>query len=293
MTQGELAPRGFAVREPVGNDDLRALEDLQVEVWGFDERDAVPASHFRAVHHVGGMVLCAYLEDRLIGFAYGFPALPQGAWEHGVGLHSHMVGVGRGRQGTGVGRALKWAQRDWCLARDIPWMNWTFDPIQARNARLNFHHLGVRSREYLVDFYGTLAGSLGGNQTSDRLMAFWDLQSRDVTVRAERYAAGLAPEPAPLRPAPWCLRRGPDGEPLRIGVPVDTDALRVAVPADANRLLHEDPEAATRWRTAVREAMAPAIADGFVVTAFESEGYLLERGGPAAEGGTGKMTLSE
>jgi len=277
MSQAEQALRGLAVREPHGNLELRALEDLQIEVWGFDAREAVPAAHFRAVQHVGGMVLGAYLEGRLVGFAYGFPALPHDAWEEGVGIHSHMVGVGRGRQGAGVGRALKWAQRDWCLENGITWMSWTFDPIQARNARLNFHHLGARSREYLIDFYGIMPGSLGGNLTSDRLLVFWDLRSRDVAGRAERFAVGLGPEAGPLRSAAWSLQRGPNGDPQPVAAPADAAALRVAVPEDANRLLREDPPAAARWRMAVREAMAPAIADGFVVCAFEGEGYLLER----------------
>ncbi len=277
MSQAEQALSGLAVREPHGNVELRALEDLQIEVWGFDAREAVPAAHFRAVQHVGGMVLGAYHEGRLVGFAYGFPALPHDAWEQGVGIHSHMVGVGRGRQGTGVGRALKWAQRDWCLEKGITWMSWTFDPIQARNARLNFYHLGARSHEYLIDFYGIMPGSLGGNQTSDRLMVFWNLRSRDVAERAERYTVGLGPERGPLRSSPWSLRRGPNGDPQSVAAPSDAEALRVAVPEDVNRLLRDEPSAAARWRMAVREAMAPAIADGFVVTAFDGEGYLLER----------------
>jgi predicted GNAT superfamily acetyltransferase len=182
MGQAEQSPPGLVVREPHGNLELRALEDLQIDVWGFDAREAVPAAHFRAVQHVGGMVLGAYVDERLVGFAYGFPALAHDAWEEGVGIHSHMVGVGRGRQGVGVGRALKWAQRSWCLEKGITWMSWTFDPIQARNARLNFHYLGARSHEYLVDFYGIMPGSLHGNLTSDRLLVFWDLRSRDVTT---------------------------------------------------------------------------------------------------------------
>jgi len=284
MIQAEQSPAGLVVREPHGNLELRALEDLQIDVWGFDAREAVPAAHFRAVQHVGGMVLGAYLGERLVGFAYGFPALARDAWEEGIGIHSHMVGVGRGAQGVGVGRALKWAQRTWCLERGISWMSWTFDPIQARNARLNFHHLGARSHEYLVDFYGIMPGSLHGNLTSDRLLVFWDLRSRDVAARAERYAAGLGPEPAPLPAAAWTLQRGSNGEPQPVAAPGDGGALRVAVPEDANRLMRDDPPAAARWRMAVREAMAPAVADGFVVSAFEGVGYLLER--ETTRGGT-------
>ncbi len=277
MMQPHRPPEGMVVREPRGPGELRELEDLQIEVWGFDAREAVPAAHFRAVQHVGGMVLAAYLEDRLVGFAYGFPALPHDAWEHGVGIHSHMVGVGRGRQGLGVGRALKWAQRDWCLERDLPWMSWTFDPIQARNAKLNFHYLGALSHEYLVDFYGIMPGSLGGNQTSDRLLVTWDLRSKGVSERAERFRAGLDPEPEPLPAGSWSLACDANGEPQPRPVAPDVPVLRVAAPADATALMRDDPRLAARWRLAVREALAPAVARGLVVRAFQDGAYLLER----------------
>ena len=270
------------VREPRGTEELRAMEALQLEVWGFEALEAVPAAHFRAVQHAGGMVLGAFVDGRLAGFAYGFPALPHGPWERGVGVHSHMVAVRPARQGSGVGRRLKWAQRSWCLERGIDWITWTFDPMQARNAWLNFHHLGVRSREYLVDFYGTMPGALGGNQASDRLLAFWDLRDPGVSQRADRFLVGLGPEPAPLPRGAWLLERGDAGEPVPVRAPDGARALRVAVPQDATRLLSGDPEAAGRWRGAVREALAARVGHGFVVTAFEGGAYLLEPEAPAS-----------
>lgn len=272
------------VREPRRMEELRALEALQREVWGFDALEAVPAAHFRAVQHAGGMVLGAFAQDRLAGFAYGFAALSHGPWERGTGLHSHMVAVRPAFRGAGVGRQLKWAQRDWCLERGITWITWTFDPMQARNARLNFHHLGVRSREYLVDFYGTMPGALGGNQASDRLLAHWDLREDAVSQRAERFAAGLGPEPAPLPAAAWVLERSETGEPVARPDAAGAGALRVAVPADATRLLGNDPEGAARWRRAVRDALAPRVGHGYRITAFEDGAYLLERERPAPSG---------
>lgn len=271
------APDDVSLREPLDIEEFRALEALQLEVWGFEERELVPAAHFRAVQHAGGMVLGAFVRGRMVGFAYGFAALPHDPWESGVGIHSHMVAVRPAYQGTGVGRRLKWGQRRWCLDRDIGWITWTFDPMQARNARLNFHHLGVRSHEYLVDFYGAMPGTLGGDLASDRLLAFWDLRGKDVTQLADRFSIDLAPEPAPLRSGSWILRRGPDGEPQPEREPAVAAALRVAVPEDATRLLASDPELAGRWRRAVRDALQPRLRQGYVVTAFEDGAYLLER----------------
>ncbi|HKI59365.1 MAG TPA: GNAT family N-acetyltransferase [Trueperaceae bacterium] len=268
---------GIVVREPEGMEELRALEALQLEVWGFEAIEAVPAAHIRATQHAGGMVLGAFANGRLAGFAYGFAALPHGPWERGTGVHSHMVAVRPAFQGTGVGRRLKWAQRTWCLERGIDWMTWTFDPMQARNARLNFHHLGARSREYLIDFYGTMPGALGGNQASDRLLAFWDLRDEGVSQRAGRFTVGLGPEAEPLPDAAWILERGVAGEPLARPAADGARALRVAVPEDATRLLGSEPQAAARWRHAVREALEPRVGRGYLVTAFEGGAYLLER----------------
>src|SRR5690606_14315266 len=106
-----------------------------------------------------------------------------GGGMEGVALHSHMVAVREQGRQRGTGRALKWFQRQWCLDRGMSWMTWTFDPLQSRNANLNFAHLGVVSREYLVDFYGAMAGPLGGD-ASDRMVALWLLDSERVSRRA-------------------------------------------------------------------------------------------------------------
>ncbi|MEJ2666556.1 MAG: GNAT family N-acetyltransferase [Deinococcales bacterium] len=267
----------MSLREPADIEEFRALEALQLEVWGFEERELVPAPQFRAVQHAGGMVLGAFVRGRMVGFAYGFAALPHGPWERGVGIHSHMVAVRPAFQGTGVGRQLKWGQRRWCLERGIDWITWTFDPMQARNARLNFHHLGVRSREYLVDFYGAMPGTLGGDLASDRLLAFWDLRDEGVAQIAERFAIDHGPEPAPVRSGRWILRRGPGGEPQPEQAPADGTPLRVEVPEDATRLLASDSALAGRWRHAVRDALRPRLRQGYVVTAFEGGAYVLER----------------
>lgn len=277
MTVPRSEAGAVTVREPAGMAELRELEGLQLEVWGFGPLEAVPAAHLRAVQHAGGMVLGAYRGEAPQGFAYGFPALPHDDWEGGTGIHSHMVAVRPGSRGIGVGRALKWAQRAWCLERGIGWMTWTFDPIQARNARLNFHHLGVLSHEYLVDFYGPMPGELGGGQPSDRLVAFWNLRSREVTVRADRFAIGLDPEPEAEPVGRWLLAPRDGGDPTPQPGSAEAAVLRVAVPADATRLLREDPASALRWRMAVREALAPALEAGFVVSGFAGEAYTLER----------------
>lgn len=194
------------VREVRTIEEMRACEAVQLDVWGFEQREIVPAAHLRAVVHAGGLVLGGFVDGRMAGFAYGFPARAQHPGESGIGLHSHMVGVRPAYQRSGVGRHLKWAQRAWCLEQGMPWITWTFDPIQAKNARLNFHHLGVRSYAYLVDFYGVLESALSGRQATDRLLALWDLRADAVARRAEAFAGADTeppPDAAPLPGRTW------------------------------------------------------------------------------------------
>lgn len=263
-TQGPPLARP-EVREVRTIEEMRACEAVQLDVWGFEQREIVPAAHLRAVVHAGGLVLGGFVDGRMVGFAYGFPARAQHPGEVGVGLHSHMVGVRPAYQRSGVGRHLKWAQRAWCLDQGMAWITWTFDPIQAKNARLNFHHLGVRSYAYLVDFYGVLESALSGRQATDRLLALWDLRDDGVVRRAERFARGQADPPADLAALPG---RAWDGAPGHgdVGTGVVRDAVVSAeAPSSADAaegeawLVRADPDGAPRVRARSTAADAAAV----------------------------------
>lgn len=274
------AARGFELRAELEHADLLEIEAIQREVWGPD--DMVPAPHLRAVEHAGGQLAAAFRDGRMIGFAYGFLAAPHGRAMRGAGLHSHMVAVRDEGRRAGVGQALKWFQREWCLERGLSWISWTFDPLQARNARLNLEHLGAVARDYLPDFYGPMGGPLGGGQSSDRLLALWQLGAPRVVARvpgqedAEPSRHVTAHDDA----LPWAVRAAGDtdeAEPLIAAVPAGAEAVRVAVPRNSTALLHERPELARRWRTAVRVAMAPLLEQGYVAAGFEAGGYVIKR----------------
>lgn len=278
----------LVVREVVDTEDLHECEAIQVEAWGYGDLETVPASQLRAVQQAAGMVLGAYRGDLMVGFAYGFLARDlermQRADEgdndpRAVGLHSHLVAVRPGLQGTGVGRSLKWGQRQWCLERGLEWMHWTFDPLQVKNARLNLHHLGGSSRTYLVDFYGVISGPLSGDQATDRLLLEWDLRSPAVVERATRFVSGQPPEDVPRPPGHHLLALAPDGSPDVRDLPTSTppDVLMVDAPHDITRLFHEEPDRAASWRLAVRDAMVAALGRGYRVTSFAQGAYVLER----------------
>ena len=161
------------VREVAGRDELRAVEALQKEVWGCDDLEIVPALHMIAAREVGAILVGAFDGSELIGFAYGFPGFEG---EHRV-IHSDMLAVRETYRDRGVGRALKLAQRDAALARGVDRITWTFDPLQTRNAVLNFEKLGVVADRYLRDFYGQTSSPLHAGGT-DRLWVTWHLRGR-------------------------------------------------------------------------------------------------------------------
>lgn len=271
---GRLSVRGLEAHA-----ELLELEELQREVWGLGDIEVVPSAQIRAVLHGGGRVAGAFLDDELVGFSYGFLARPHGRGMEGLGLHSHMVAVRARARGRGVGRALKWDQRAWSLARGLGWISWTFDPLQARNANLNLRHLGAVGAEYLVDFYGPMGGPLGGGQPTDRLLAVWQLGSERVTGLA---AGARYPDPPAFATAPLLLGAGPGGrlaepEPREVDrAAVDAGRpVRVAVPVDVTYLMAEAPELARRWRAAVGNVMVPLFDAGYAAVQALPGGYVL------------------
>ena len=156
--------------------DFNECVALQRAVWHFADLDIVTADLLLLAAKTGGQVLGAFDEQRMIGFAYSVPAL-RGKL---VYLHSHMVAVLPEYQNQGVGRLLKLAQRDEALSRDIRLIEWTFDPLEIRNAHFNIARLGVVIRRYEPDLYGITSSPLHRGIPTDRLFAEWWLDSEPV-----------------------------------------------------------------------------------------------------------------
>src|SRR5262249_22182333 len=91
-----------------------------------------------------------------------------------------MLAVRQQYRNGGLGRRLKLAQRNDALARGFELMEWTFDPLEIKNAYLNIEKLGAIARRYNVNQYGITASPLQGGLPSDRLVAEWWMKSRRV-----------------------------------------------------------------------------------------------------------------
>src|SRR5262245_19026619 len=181
MTSGEITVRSCETLE-----EFHACVALQREIWGEQDLEVEPATMFVVAAHTGGQTLGAFDGDRLIGFTLSMPGLRNGA----AYLHSHMTGVHADYRDRGVGRMLKLFQREEALGRDIRLIEWTFDPLELRNAHFNLNRLGAICRRYLPNLYGITTSPLHRGLATDRLVAEWYLDS-------PRVMAALSGEPPP------------------------------------------------------------------------------------------------
>lgn len=220
----------------------------------------VQANLLRAIVHAGGHASAAYVGDQPVAAAFGFCGRHRGAdgtW-HDL-LHSHMAAVLDEYRDRHIGSALKLHQRVWALEQSIPVITWSFDPLVRRNARLNVLKLGVEVRGYEVNFYGDMDDALNSGDPSDRVFAWWVVDSE----RAARAAGGGI-------------------EPLTdFEIEADDRRFVIELPDDIVALRSTDPDAARQWRLLVRDRLMSAFADGSVIVGIDSTGnYVLERHRP-------------
>jgi predicted GNAT superfamily acetyltransferase len=159
-----------------GIQDFHACVALQREVWKFTDAELVPLRMFVVADKVGGQVMGAFDGDTMVGFALSVPGTRTGH----VYLHSHMLAVRKDYRNSGLGRRMKLMQREDALARGIELIEWTFDPLEIKNAYLNIEKLGAIMRRYNINQYGITSSPLQGGLPSDRLIAEWWLKSKRV-----------------------------------------------------------------------------------------------------------------
>ena len=171
-----MSPAEIVVRNCRGLDEMRACVALQKEVWNFTDAELVPLRMFVVAEKIGGQVIGGFTGDALVGFAFSIPGFRGGRSY----LHSHMLAVRTKFRNAGLGRRLKLAQRDEAIARGFDLMEWTFDPLEIKNAYLNIEKLGAIARRYTVNQYGITSSPLQGGLPTDRLVAEWWLKSPRV-----------------------------------------------------------------------------------------------------------------
>lgn len=164
----------FEIRDLTAHSDLVEAVRLQKEIWGFQEIELLPVRLFVVATKVGGQVFGAFHGTRLIGFLLAIPGMKPGSKSY---LHSHMLGVVADYQDRGVGRLLKMHQLAEARSRGIDLIEWTFDPLELKNAFFNIERLGAVVRRYVLNQYGTTTSHLHGGLPTDRCIAEWHIMT--------------------------------------------------------------------------------------------------------------------
>ena len=227
-------------------DDLKELQatlDLQKRIWGFSSDDCVPPSLMIVAAEIGGLTIGAFSHGQMIGFSLSFPGFSQ---SEEVGQqpcwYSHMTGVLPEFQGHGVGKRIKFYQRERALNAGVSLIKWTFDPLQIGNAYFNIERLGIIVRRYLPNLYGVTSNRFDAKLPTDRLVAEWHIASVKVQSVIDNQ----------------------DAEGVQI---VQT----IKIPKQIANLRSSDSSAAQKIQTQVRDEMQQAFADKLVVVGYHLE----------------------
>jgi predicted GNAT superfamily acetyltransferase len=258
--------------------EREACVALQKETWGEDFQEVVPPALLWVAQRLGGVASGAFdQQGRLVGFVFGVTGVERGALVH----WSDMLAVRPELRDRGLGLRLKRHQRELLLSVGVETAYWTFEPLESRNAFLNFARLGITSGEYVRDAYGEPVSPLHRGLGTDRLVARWDIASERVDRRLDG-GGGAVPDEvsaAPYCNAPTAAPAGPVcAEP---DLAIDADRLRIAIPADVQRLKRTAPGQAEAWREATRAAFETYFGRGYTAVELVREGewssYVLER----------------
>jgi predicted GNAT superfamily acetyltransferase len=202
---------GIDIRPVDTLSDIRQIETIQLETWGMDDLEVIPARFMHALQHNGASLLGAYDGQRIVGFVFGVLGTVEDLDERidqvaaaRLQMYSVIMGVLPEYQGMGIGHRLKLAQREFALRIGVRLITWTFDPLESRNAHLNITKLGVISHRYERDFPWAAWGHQRG-------FAYGPLLCRVVGDQQPGPEAGVR-DALPVEPARLRGRRGEIGQ---------------------------------------------------------------------------------
>ena len=230
----------YTLRDLHTIEEFRQIVELEQRIWEYsDFADVVTVPVLIITVKRGAILIGAYdRDDRMVGFVYSLVGTKNGKamqW-------SHMAGVLPEHRGQGLGHQLKVAQRARALAAGFDLIEWTFDPLQAINAHLNFRRLGVVCDEYAENIYGDSSSVLHRGTPTDRLVVQWNIRAAAV---ATRLVGDASPRPA------------------------DDDGVEIEIPAGFTRMQRESPDIALQWRLRIREQFTTYFPSGYRAIDFE------------------------
>ena len=211
------------------------------KTWKMDSGTEITPNLLQAMVHSGAYLYGAFIDKKCVGAAFAFPATTDG-----LHLHSHMTAVLNGYRDQGIGYALKIDQWHWAKKNSYKEITWTFDPLVARNAKLNLIKLGVEILAYYPNFYGDMPDALNAGDESDRVMASWKVVGEQPIAKS--------------------VITNPDESDVLIKIPEDIVAIR-------RKNISEN----LKWRHKVREEFMNAFEKGGKVVGFSANNEYVVR----------------
>jgi predicted GNAT superfamily acetyltransferase len=221
--------------------DANLARSIFDKTWPVDAGTEITPNLLQAMIHSGSYLSGVFIENKIVGAAFAFPAT-----NNGLHLHSHMTAVLPEFRDKGVGYALKIDQWHWAKKNNYSEISWTFDPLVSRNAKLNLIKLGVNISSYHPNFYGDMPDALNAGDESDRLMVSWKV-------------VGVNPVQREL-----------------VSMPKPNDIL-IQIPADIVAIRSSDKTENLRWRRKVREQFLQAFEKGGQVVGFSTNSEYVVR----------------
>jgi len=211
------------------------------QTWAMDSGTEITPNLLQAMVHSGAYLSGAFIDEKCVGAAFAFPATTEG-----LHLHSHMTAVLDEYRDKGIGYSLKIDQWNWAKKNNYKEITWTFDPLVARNAKLNLIKLGIDISAYYPNFYGDMPDALNAGDESDRVMASWKVEGDQPVAKS--------------------VITNPDKADTLIKIPEDIVAIR-----------SEDISENLKWRHKVREEFMRAFEKGGKVVGFSANNEYVVR----------------
>jgi predicted GNAT superfamily acetyltransferase len=257
----------FAVRDLIQYEEFLQVREVQQQIWGFTQGEGLYPPMLKTAADNGGTIIGAFDGAKLIGFLFGFVGLHT---DRHLKLCSQTMGILPEYRNKGVAATLKWAQRERVLANEIDLITWTYDPLEAPNARLNLHTLGGVAHIYKQNIYGENFGALGKGLPSDRFLVEWWIATERVQQRHDRIAVEPIGVDSPI--ANVCTGGTGDRRITTIDLNLDAPIVRVEIPNDLQAIKQSNMTLAQEWRLRTRELFETYFARGYEVIDFVRAG---------------------
>ena len=259
------------IRKIDSHEEYYQCEQLQKEIWGFEDIAVVPNHLLITAQHHGGLLLGAFDGDQLVGFAFSFPGLEEARTKH----CSLMCGVREGKRYEGLGFALKQRQRKEVAAKGLDLITWTFDPLQSLNGYFNLSKLGAISKTYLRNYYGDIRDELNQGATTDRLLAHWWITTSRVKARRDGINSS-ANSKLTINESNTANQVDEENSGLprcrSYDLEVESGNLYIQVPQNIGKIRKADPGLASSWRTKTRKIFESYLDRGYAVCGFINRG---------------------